>query len=79
MSVASLLVTSITTYSTVTEQGGESDQDRMSGTELASYTCGDVTQAKEFNFVSPGQYDESSSHKVPKKYNLCKLWGKGCR
>ena len=23
--------------------------------DLMSYTCGDVTKAKEFNFVSPGQ------------------------
>ena len=26
----------------------------MSGMELSSYTCGDVTQSREFNFVSPG-------------------------
>ena len=50
-------------------------QDRMPTMDhtldLMSYTCGEVTQAKQFNFVSPGQWrvngkggarDELNSH-----------------
>ena len=39
---------------TVSTLSREQEQDRMSHMEMSSFTCGDSTQAKEFNFVSPG-------------------------
>ena len=47
--VSSLMASIMVTVSTLSQ-----DQDRMSHMEMSSFTCGDSTQAKEFNFVSPG-------------------------
>ena len=42
------------------------DKDRMPNmdhtVDLVSHTCGETTQAKQFNFVSPGQLRLKSTH-----------------
>jgi len=46
-------IITVTSHSQSVQEKDEEDT-RMSGMELSSYTCGDVTQSREFNFVSPG-------------------------
>merc|ERR1711868_362554 len=46
-------IITVTSHSQSVQENDEEDT-RMSGMELSSYTCGDVTQSREFNFVSPG-------------------------